>query len=332
ALLRGCAGGAERCAGGAAPPDADPQAAVRPPGARSRVRHAGRRAPRTADRHHGCGGRELRDRPPCRDRPRRGDSAQDPGDPPLHRADADQRLRHPEGPDRAGGDRHGRLRQSGAQALHLARRDPARPGAVHRLQALLQERQANDDAETGDRAVSVTGIHTVSVRVRLIAAGMLPVLAALSLLPAPLAAQVPWEYRAPTEARRTASIAAPDLTEASGLAASSAHPGVLWTIQDSGNPPDLFAIDTTGAVRSRWRVSGVRNVDWEAISVGPCGARACIYIGDTGDNNERRGVVSIHRLAEPAPANSRGGGRIEEVETLRFRYPDGAHDVEALVV
>jgi len=168
--------------------------------------------------------------------------------------------------------------------------------------------------------------------VRLVAGGTLPMLAVLSLLPASLTGQVPWEYRAPTEARRTASIAARDLTEASGLAASSAHPGVLWTIQDSGNRPDVFAIDTAGAVLGRWRVSGVRNVDWEAMSIGPCGPRSCIYVGDTGDNSERRGVVSVHRFAEPLPANARGGGRIEEVESLNFRYPDGAHDTEALVV
>src|SRR5690606_33898208 len=73
------------------------------------------------------------------------------------------------------------------------------------------------------------------------------------------------------------------LAEASGAAASIANPGVIWTIGDSGNPPDLLAIDSAGKLVARAPLVGITNTDWEAISVGPCGDQTCVYIADTGD-------------------------------------------------
>ncbi|HRP07465.1 MAG TPA: hypothetical protein PLL69_03165 [Gemmatimonadales bacterium] len=121
------------------------------------------------------------------------------------------------------------------------------------------------------------------------------------------------------------------LAEASGAALSAANPGVIWTIGDSGNPPDLLAIDSSGALLARAALVGVTNTDWEAVSVGPCGGQTCVYIADTGDNAERRREVSIHRFPEP-----RLGGdsrlTIRNPETLHFSYAGGRHDVEAMGV
>src|ERR1044072_9082921 len=64
-----------------------------------------------------------------------------------------------------------------------------------------------------------------------------------------------------------------ELVENSAAAMSVHQPGVLFTINDSGNDPLLFAIDTTGANRGMWLVSGVANADWEAASIGPCDAQ-----------------------------------------------------------
>jgi hypothetical protein len=136
--------------------------------------------------------------------------------------------------------------------------------------------------------------------------------------------------------------ARPELTENSAAAMSFAQPGVFFTINDSGNDPLLFALDTTGADRGVWRVQGATNVDWEAASVGPCGgSRAiipgvampdeCVYIGDTGDNSEKRASRVIYRVPEP---KAQGAGFTGDVvaEALRYRYPDGPHDVEAMYV
>lgn len=64
-----------------------------------------------------------------------------------------------------------------------------------------------------------------------------------------------------------------ELVENSAAAMSVHQAGVIFTINDSGNDALLFAIDTTGANRGVWRVSGVANADWEAASIGPCDAQ-----------------------------------------------------------
>lgn len=124
-----------------------------------------------------------------------------------------------------------------------------------------------------------------------------------------------------------------NIEETSGLAASMTHTDVLFTIDDSGNEPMLFALDTTGADRGAWRVTGATNVDWEALAMGPCGTPAarCIYIGDVGDNGARHPTRVLYRIREPALLDS---GKTETIaaEHVTFTYPDGKHDVEAMYV
>src|SRR5689334_20834317 len=136
-----------------------------------------------------------------------------------------------------------------------------------------------------------------------------------------------------------AVAARPELVENSAAALSHTQPGVFFTINDSGNDPLLFALDTTGADRGVWRVHGATNVDWEAASVGPCAAGGagsgppseCVYIGDTGDNGAKHSSRVIYRVAEP-PARTAGFTGDVEADALHFRYPDHAHDVEAMYV
>lgn len=124
------------------------------------------------------------------------------------------------------------------------------------------------------------------------------------------------------------------LAENSAAAMSRTQPGVLFTINDSGNEPVLYAIDTTGAARGAWRVRGASNVDWESASVGPCtmgNAASCVYIGDTGDNDAALRERSIYRVAEPRAAKNQTMSAIDAVR-LDFTYSDGPHDVEAMFV
>jgi hypothetical protein len=136
--------------------------------------------------------------------------------------------------------------------------------------------------------------------------------------------------------------ARPQLVENSAAALSHTQPGVWFTVNDSGNDPWLFALDTTGADRGVWRVAGASNVDWESASAGPCaapGARdsvrttpgECVYIGDTGDNSAKRPSRVVYRVAEPTAARA---GFIGDVtpQPLIYSYADGPHDVEAMYV
>jgi hypothetical protein len=122
-----------------------------------------------------------------------------------------------------------------------------------------------------------------------------------------------------------------DLRESSGAAASRRQPSVVFTIDDSGNSPTLFAFDTSGVDRGTWRVAGASNTDWESLSFGPCASppRDCLYIGDTGDNRGTRPSRVIYRIAEP---DATGGRDTVRAEKLRYVYADGPHDVEAMYV
>lgn len=117
-----------------------------------------------------------------------------------------------------------------------------------------------------------------------------------------------------------------ELPEGSGVAASRRSPGRLWAHNDSGKPV-LLALDTNGALVGRVIVSNAKVEDWEAIAVGPCPGGDCIYVGDIGDNNARRPGVTIYRI--PEPANATGSAA---ADVFNVRFPDGAHDAEALLV
>jgi hypothetical protein len=140
----------------------------------------------------------------------------------------------------------------------------------------------------------------------------------------------------PTAVKRIPVDAPRSLGESSSAVITAAQPDIVFTINDSGNDPELFALDTTGGGRGVWRIAGASNIDWEAMSPGPCattataaGARACLYIADAGDNSAMRPQASLYRVAEPPTARDGEEGTLP-AERLSFRYPDSPHDVEAI--
>ena len=157
-------------------------------------------------------------------------------------------------------------------------------------------------------------------------------LAAALVAASRLAAQDAWVRRPPIDARQTGVFERRDLDESSGLAVSRQTPGIIWTIEDSGNDPLLIATDTSGRDLGAWTVTGARNHDWEAVRVGPCGRSSCVYIADTGDNGTRRENVAIYRVAEPRPRRRPLERRTRAAEAITVRFPDGARDVEAMLV
>ena len=130
------------------------------------------------------------------------------------------------------------------------------------------------------------------------------------------------------------------INESSGLAASRTNPGIYWTHNDSGDGPFIYAFDSQGNKRGVWRVSGAQARDWEdmAAGPGPDRKRHYLYLGDIGDNQGRRSEIIVYRVAEP---NVSQGGAVsskakpamtESADIIHLRYPDGAHDAEALLV
>jgi hypothetical protein len=147
------------------------------------------------------------------------------------------------------------------------------------------------------------------------------------------------QQRTPTLVERTGTFQSSQVTESSGVAVSRQHPGVLWTHNDSGDGPMLYATDLAGRDLGRYLVPGARNEDWEDLALAPC-PRApgdCLYLADTGDNTERRRSVALYIVREP-PARPRPAAPEEPArltppaQVLHVRYPDRAHDVEAMWV
>jgi hypothetical protein len=139
--------------------------------------------------------------------------------------------------------------------------------------------------------------------------------------------------------RIVGKIANPDITEASGLAASKCQPDVFWTHNDSGDDAFIFAINSRGENLGTWRVRNAENIDWEDIAEFEDSAGTCfVYIGDIGDNKLKRDVHTIYRIREPqvstAGANTtrKNSLETEPAETLNFRYADRDENAETLMV
>jgi hypothetical protein len=126
----------------------------------------------------------------------------------------------------------------------------------------------------------------------------------------------------------------PAITEASGLAASIRNPGVLWVHNDSGDSARVFALGANGATRGTYTLTGASATDWEDIAVGPgpSAGHSYLYVGDIGDNAATRPEIVVYRVAEPSVTGNPGAVSLGSVATLHLRYPDGAHDSEALFV
>lgn len=142
--------------------------------------------------------------------------------------------------------------------------------------------------------------------------------------------------RAPSLLELTGTIRARRLRESSGVAVSRQYEGVLWTHNDSGDGPYIFAINLLGQYLGRYRVRRADNDDWEDIALAPCpaGDGDCLFIADTGDNNEKRRRVGIYIVPEPDPHDDPHDDdrRTKRATEIRVEYPNGPHDVEAIAV
>lgn len=119
------------------------------------------------------------------------------------------------------------------------------------------------------------------------------------------------------------------LDELSGLAASHRHAGVLWTLEDGGNPAELVAVDATGRRRAALRVDGATNVDWEDLARFDWNGRPHLLVADVGDNDALRPEVRLLAVAEPGTL---ADTTLAPVWNRRLVWSDGPRDCESVVV
>jgi hypothetical protein len=109
------------------------------------------------------------------------------------------------------------------------------------------------------------------------------------------------------------------------------HAGVFWTVNDSGHPPVLFAVDRSGKLMAEYRVQGAVNLDWEALATDD---RGNLYIGDVGNNTLPGGWRRrwVYRLKQPNPSSAPASGPREVTvdRTYTYSFPDKPFDVEAM--
>jgi len=122
------------------------------------------------------------------------------------------------------------------------------------------------------------------------------------------------------------------LTEASGIAQSTLNRDVFFAINDSGNDPQLFALNKKGADLGFWQVGVESNVDWEDLASFQYDGMAYLLIADTGDNFKWRPTVSLVVIREPDPETLAANAVIPIEWSFSVRYPHGYRDVESVAV
>jgi len=110
----------------------------------------------------------------------------------------------------------------------------------------------------------------------------------------------------------------------------------LWTINDSGNPPILYRVDSLdGTILQEITVSNATNVDWESLAQDD----DYIYIGDFGNNNGDRDDLGIYKIAKSFLPDS-GNGEVEsehisfvfsDYTILKGKWRDTDFDCEAMI-
>lgn len=117
----------------------------------------------------------------------------------------------------------------------------------------------------------------------------------------------------------------PHIRESSGLAQSVRHEGVLYTHNDAGNEPLVFALGRDGDTLATFDLTGAPATDWEDVAVTSDGR---VWVGDIGGNQEARATISVVTFEEPADLEDDS----PSWTSYDLAYPDGAHNAEALLV
>lgn len=102
------------------------------------------------------------------------------------------------------------------------------------------------------------------------------------------------------------------LKEVSGIETDS-HDSSLWMVNDSGNKPILFKVDTKGTIIKQITIKA-KNRDWEDLTTDPKGN---IYIGDFGNNENNSKHLKILKV-------SKDSLHLNSVipEKIKFNYPE----------
>ncbi|OZM74657.1 hypothetical protein CFN78_05025 [Amycolatopsis antarctica] len=137
-------------------------------------------------------------------------------------------------------------------------------------------------------------------------------LAAVSVVAA--ATTVPAASAEPPAPRTVCTVDDPRLAELSGMVADEDH---VYAVSDGGTRIEIVVL---GRDCARQRVINAETDPFDVEDLAR-GADGTFWLADTGDNRKRRETVALHAVTPDGAAT-----------LYRLRYPDGAHDAEALLL
>jgi len=135
---------------------------------------------------------------------------------------------------------------------------------------------------------------------------ILPIVAGLIAASVVLAEEEAADSQAPEEesitygaGRETATLANKQIIESSGLACSRRVGDILWTHNDSGDSPRIFAFNMEGEDLATYKIAGAAAFDWEDMASFKIGRKPYLLLADIGDNARRR--ENAHSMSCPSP-------------------------------
>ena len=135
----------------------------------------------------------------------------------------------------------------------------------------------------------------------------------------------------PAEQKRN-SIENKKISESSGLACSTRDKHLLWTHNDSGHMPIIYAMDSTGRDLGAFHLEDIESRDWEDMDAFKYQGKHYLLIADTGDNFRMLWDYRISIIKEPK-IGKKNRSAISPAWSFTFKYEDGSsYDVEAVAV
>ncbi|UOB18816.1 hypothetical protein [Abyssalbus ytuae] len=105
-----------------------------------------------------------------------------------------------------------------------------------------------------------------------------------------------------------------ELNEVSGIQKVNAD-GLLWAINDHGNSDHIMGVNEKGKIAREINIKGADNADWEELTKDNEGN---LYIGDFGNNYNRRKDLAIYKVPNPDSVK----GDDVEASKITFNYPE----------
>ena len=146
--------------------------------------------------------------------------------------------------------------------------------------------------------------------------------------------------------QKTYSIENKNINESRGLACSNKDKHILWTHNDSGHMPIIYAMNHKGEDLATFHLEGksweepLLANDWEDMDAFEYQGKPYLLIADTGDNYKLRFGYQIHIIKEPnlqlklkADLKKYARSAISPEWTINFVFENGhSYDVESVAV